>query len=324
MKVFITGGTGFIGSHLVRFLLERRNAEIFALVRDRTRLRWLEGLNIRLLEGDLHSIPALPSDIDYVFHISGLTKTVNLADYYTVNQDGTASLFQALHSYRVHPKKVICLSSLTASGPSGSGRSVKEHDTPWPVSPYGKSKLLGELEALKWKEDFPVIILRPGAVFGPRDKDFLPYFKLVKFGILLTYASGKQLFSLIYVKDLIRAFDLCIQNDLESGEVINVVDPTPYLWEDIGLAAGKALGKNLLRIRAPLPVVFFYALASDVISKTIRKPLTINKHKYNDIKQSGWVADTKKAEELLLFSPRFTLEEAVKETIEWYTEQGWL
>jgi len=324
MKVFVTGGTGFIGSHLVHFLLEHRNTEIFALVRDRSRLEWLKGLDIHILDGDLHFMPALPSDIDYVFHISGLTKTVKLADYYTVNQHGTASLFQALHSQGIHPRKVIHLSSLAASGPSQDGKPVKESDIPHPASPYGRSKLLGEIEAMKWKGEFPVVIIRTGAIFGPRDRDFLPYFKLIKAGILLTYASGKQLYSFCYVKDLIRALHLCTEVDLKSGEIINIADPTPYVWEDIGRAAGKAFGRKLLRLRIPLPIVYVLAQASNIVSQITKRPLTVNRQKFNDIKQSGWMADIRKAERLLSFTPQYSLDEAVKETVDWYVEQDWL
>ena len=117
MKALLTGGTGFIGSHLAELLLDK-SAEIFALVRDPHNLKWLKGLNIHLLEGDLLSIPSLPSDIDYVFHVAGLTNSSDVADYYTVNQQGTASLFKSLHDQKILPKKIICLSSLAAAGPS--------------------------------------------------------------------------------------------------------------------------------------------------------------------------------------------------------------
>jgi len=95
MKVFITGSTGFVGSHLIDYYLAKKDVEIFALVRDRNNLKWLKGYDINALEGNLFTIPSLPSDIDLVFHIAGLTLATNLADYYTVNQMGTAVFFRA-------------------------------------------------------------------------------------------------------------------------------------------------------------------------------------------------------------------------------------
>jgi len=86
MKIFITGGTGFIGSQLIEHFLDQRNADIYVLVRNRKNLKWLEGLDLHILEGDLSSIPLLPSDLDFVFHIAGITKAIRSAYYYTVNQ----------------------------------------------------------------------------------------------------------------------------------------------------------------------------------------------------------------------------------------------
>lgn len=323
MKAFITGGTGFIGSHLIDFLLNK-GVETYALVRDINNLKWLKGLDINLLKGDLFSIPPLPSDIDYIYHVAGFTKASNSTDYYTVNQQGTASLFQSFHSQKIHPKKIIYLSSLAAAGPSFDDKPVKESQPPQPITPYGRSKLMGEAEALNFKDVFPIVILRAGAVFGPRDEDFLHYFKLIKKGILPSFDSKKRLLSTCYVKDLIQAINLSTQRELESGEIINVADPRPYSWDEIGKAAGREMGKTLKRVKIPLPVVCIAALISDLRNVLSRKPSIINRHKFKDMKQRGWIADTKKATEKLSFCPQYSLQDAIHETIDWYFKYGWL
>ena len=323
MKAFVTGGTGFIGSHLVESLLHKGH-EVLVLVRDPNNLKWLEGMNINILEGNLHSIPSLPSDLNIVYHVAGLTRASNKADYYTVNQQGTASLFQSLHSQKIHPKKIICLSSLAASSPSSNGVSIKETHTPQPVTPYGKSKLMGELEALEFKDVLPVVILRVAAVFGPRDKDWLDYFKFMKRGILPSLASSQRLLSLCYIKDLLRAFVLCSQTELPSGEIFNIADPQPYLWDEFGSAAGKAIGKTLKKIVVPPFVLFIAAFSSEIINKMRKNPSIFNRDKHKEMMQSGWVADVQKAEETFSFRTQYPLEKAVKETIDWYIEQGWL
>ncbi|MBW1790178.1 MAG: NAD(P)-dependent oxidoreductase, partial [Deltaproteobacteria bacterium] len=94
MKIFVTGGTGFIGSHLIDSLLHENGMEIYALVRDLRNKKWLEGRAIRCLEGDLTNLPSLPQDIDMIFHLAGSTKARKPADYYTANKEGSASLFQ--------------------------------------------------------------------------------------------------------------------------------------------------------------------------------------------------------------------------------------
>ncbi len=324
MRALVTGGTGFIGSHLINFLLNSKNAEVYALVRDPAKLNWLTGLDIQYLKGDLFSIPSLPSAIDTVFHIAGITKARNSADYYTVNQHGTASLFQAMKEQKISLKNVIYLSSMAASGPSLDGNPVKEDDQPHPFNPYGESKLLGEKEALRYKDEFPLVIIRVGAVFGPKDKDFLSYFKFIKSGILPSIGNRQNLYSLCYVKDLIYAFDLCLQKDLRSGETINIADPMPYTWEELGREAGKILGKKLFVVKIPVFLLYFIALISEGTNKLMKKPNVFDRRKLKELRQAGWLTDTKKAQRLLSFSPLYSLHKALQETLDWYIDQGWL
>jgi dihydroflavonol-4-reductase len=324
MRALVTGGTGFIGSHLINFLLDTKKADVYALIRDPSQLRWLTGLDIHYLKGDLFSIPSLPSNIDTVFHIAGATKARNSADYYTVNQQGTASLFQTLHEQKISPEKVIYLSSMAASGPSPDGNPVKEDDRSHPFNPYGESKLLGEREALRYKEEFPLVILRVGAVFGPRDKDFLSYFKFIKSGIFPSIGSHQNYYSLCYVKDLIHAFDLCLQIDLNSGEIINIADPKPYTWEELGREAGKILKKKLFAIKIPVFLLYSIAVISEGANRLMKKPNLFDRRKLKELKQAGWLADTRKAKRLLSFSPHYNLREALKETLDWYIDKGWL
>jgi dihydroflavonol-4-reductase len=324
MRALVTGGTGFIGSHLINHLLDKKNADIFALVRDPNNLKWIEGLDVHLLHGDLFSIPSLPTDIDYVFHIAGITKARKLADYYTVNQHGTASLFRSLREQNTSPKKVFFLSSTAAAGPSMEGLPVKEDDEPHPVTDYGKSKLLGEREALQFKEDFPLVIIRVGAVYGPRDEDFLSYFKSIKKGILLSQASQESWYHLCYVKDLIGSFDLCISKDLISGEIINIANPQHITWDEFGKIAGEILGKKQLTIRCPAFLLKAAALVWEGAAAITNKPSTFNRDKLKAIMQTNWFADTKKAEQLLSFLPKYSLRSGLQETLDWYIDQGWL
>ncbi len=324
MKALVTGGTGFIGSHLINHLIEEKNVEVYALVRNLDNLKWLKGMDIHFLNGNLLSIPSLPINIDYVFHIAGITKARKVADYYTVNQHGTASLFQSLRAQNIEPKKIFFLSSTAAAGPSLDGDPVKEDDEPHPVSAYGESKLLGEREVLKFKKDFPLVIIRVGAVYGPRDEDFLSYFKSIKKGILLSQSSKESWYHLCYIKDLINSFDLCIQKDLISGEIINIADPHRVTWDEFGKIAGEALGKRLLTIRVPSFFLKLAALVLEGAATITNKPSNFNRDKLKAILQTGWFTDITKAERLLSFSPHYSLKEGLQETLMWYVDQGWL
>jgi nucleoside-diphosphate-sugar epimerase len=287
-------------------------------------LKWLKGLNIIPLNGNLLNIPALPSDIDYVFHIAGSIKAYKMADYYTVNLQGTASIFQSLISQRISPKKVVYLSSLAASGPSEEGRPVHEDDEPRPVSPYGKSKLDGEIEALKFKERLPIVIPRVGAVYGPRDRSFVPYFKTVKKGILASIQSSRQLVSLIYIKDLVKALELCLQKDTKSGDIFHIADPQTYSFDEIGIIAAKVMDVKLKKVKIPVPIAYAAAFVSEIIGKISKNPGVFNRQRFQEMKQDAWIADTTKAIEVLSFSPQYSLQKGVEETINWYLEHDWL
>ncbi len=321
MRAFLTGGTGFIGSHLVDLLLARE-MEVFALVRNPKKEPALLEKKVRVLRGDLFSIPALPAGLDFVFHLAGKTRSLKSADYYTVNQLGTASLFRSLMRLEVCPRVVI-LSSQAAVGPSDGQRPIRESDQPRPITDYGKSKLRAEEEALKYKDRLPIAIVRASAVFGPLDQDFLAYFKMATRGILLSFAERKKA-NVIYVKDLAEALFLCATTDLPSGEIFNIADAKPYAWEDLGRAAAAVLGRKCRRIIIPNGLIYLFSLLSEASYHLTRNPGLFNRDKYRDLNQPGWLADVGKATEVLSFKPRYTLEEAVEETMAWYIAQKWL
>jgi dihydroflavonol-4-reductase len=321
MKAFITGGTGFIGSHLVDLLLAG-DVEVYALVRNPEKERTFLKNKVRVLRGDLFSIPALPAGLDVVFHLAGKTRSLKSADYYTVNQQGTASLFRSLRSLKERPK-VVVLSSQAAAGPSDGHRPVLESDPPRPITHYGRSKLHGEEEALKFKDQFSVTIARASAVFGPLDRDFLAYFKMATRGILLSFQERKE-GSVIYVKDLAEALFLCARTGLPSGEIFNIANDGPHTWEDLGRAAAAALGKKCRRIKVPNGLIYLFTLLSEAGYHLTRNPGLFNRDKYRDLIQPGWLMDVKKAAEFLAFKPRYTLEQAVEETMAWYIAQKWI
>jgi dihydroflavonol-4-reductase len=323
VKAFVTGGTGFIGSHLVESLLARPGTDVVALVRDPARLRWLEGLGVDCVRGDLLTIPPLPSDIDTVFHLAGATKASKSAVYYTVNQKGTASLFESLAGRGIRAK-VVLLSSLAAAGPLFEGRPVREDDPARPVSRYGKSKLAGEREALRFQDRFPLVILRPGAVYGPRDTDFLDYFKIVRRGWLPRAGFRTPPISVCHVSDLVEALWAAARTRVGSGEIFNIAGPTPVQWDDIGRAAARALGRRVRALRVPRVLAWSAAALSDLAGRLTGRPGIFSRDKYKEMVQDGWVQDVRKAELVLGFRAAVGLEDGIRDTIGWYRERGWL
>lgn len=324
MKILVTGGTGFLGSHLVERLVEAGGAEVYALVRDPSRLRWLEGVEgVRPLAGDLGDIPALPSGLSCVYHLAGLTKTHKPDEYYTVNRDGTANLLRALEG-QASPLRFVHLSSLAAAGPSEGVQGVREDDRPRPVSDYGESKLQAEAEVLKYKDRYSVVLLRAGAVYGPRDEDFLEFFRWIKRGIQ-PVLGGRKALSLVYARDAVRAAVLAGDPRRPSGEVFNIADGRPCGWEDIGRVAAALLGKRTVRVRLPLWSAYLASAASEGLGRAFGTGSALyNVSKVKQMKPNAWVADVSKARRELDFETRFTLEQGLGETIAWYLWKGLL
>jgi len=321
MKALLTGGTGFIGTHLIDLLLAR-DVEVYVLVRNPDKEPALLEKEVRVLRGDLFSIPALPAGLDIVFHLAGKTRSLNSADYYTVNQKGTASLFRSLSRLQERPK-VIVLSSQAAAGPSSGGQPVKESDPPRPVTPYGWSKLHGEQEALKFRNEFSIVIVRACSVFGPRDRDFFTYFKLAARGIVLTLKKDRAA-SLIYVKDLAEALFLFAQTGIPSGEIFNIGNSRTYTWDELGTAAAAALGRKFRRVKISKGLLYFISLVYEAGHHLTRNPGVFNRDKYRDLIQPSWLVDVSKAAEMLSFRTHYPLDQAMRETMSWYVAEGWL
>ncbi len=324
MKVLVTGGTGFLGSHLVEQLLEDPANEVIALVRDPSRLRWLEGIDrVRVLEGDLQTVPALPAGLSHVFHLAGLTKTLRSKDYYTVNQKGTASLLRALEAQK-DLRRFVHVSSVAAGGPSTPAGPVRECDPPRPVSPYGISKLRAEEEVLKAVDRIPAVILRLSAVYGPRDEDFLEYFRWVRRGVLPLVGRRLKSLSVCFVKDAVRAILLAAGSGIPGGEVFNIASARASSWEEIGRTTARILGCQFVCVRLPVWTAFLASAASEGIGRLSGSPGPVNLGKFKEMKPDGWVVDVRKARDLLGFEAAYSLEEGLKETLEWYRGRGWL
>lgn len=324
MRVLVTGGTGFLGSHIVERLLEEPGAEVFALVRDPARPRWLEREGrVRSLTGDLGNIPALPDGLSAVYHVAGSTKTLRPGAYYTVNRDGTANLLRALERQSGRPR-FVHISSLAAAGPCVRGRPVCEDEPPRPVSPYGDSKLQAEKEVLRRRERFPVVLLRLGAVYGPRDEDFLEYFRWIKRGVRPVLGRRKSM-SLVYVRDAVRAALAAGRADVPSGEIFNIADPRPYGWEDIGRVAAGILGKRPVDVHLPFWTAYLATAAAEGIGRLVGVESSLwSFSKVKQMRPDAWVADVGKARRLLGFETLFTLEQGLGETIAWYLWKGLL
>ena len=277
MKALVTGGTGFIGSHLVDELLNR-GYEVRCIVRDTSNLKWLNGKDVEIFKGSLFDIDFLKKaveDVDYVYHIAGVTKGKNYQDYYRGNVETTQNLLEAcLENQKL--KKFVLASSLAAVGPGDDAIPVDETRQYNPITSYGKSKAEAEKVTLSFKDKLPITIVRPPSVYGPRDTYTFELFKYVKFGFLPVVLSDDQILSLVYVSDLVDGFILAGENEQATGEIYFISSEKIYTWKEIEEAVLKALDKKVFRIKIPAPILYSVSFISELIFKLQKKASPLN------------------------------------------------
>ncbi|MDH5203523.1 MAG: NAD(P)-dependent oxidoreductase [Nitrospirota bacterium] len=320
MKALVTGATGFIGSHLCEELV-RRDYEVTCLIRKTSNLKWIENINLKFVLGDCTSKESLldaVADFDVIFHLAGLTKSSSVDDFFCINAQGTENLINAVAERNQKLKRFIYLSSLAAAGPSNNGAPLSEDSEPRPVSSYGKSKLEGEKAVLRHKDSIPVTILRPPAVYGPRDEDLFIFFKLIKKGVFPYW--GKCYYSLLYVDDLVQAILLSAENKDAEGEIYFLSNSNVYTGEEIAMEIASALNVGITQLKVPKFVMPFFAF----ISERINKKGIINRDKIKELCQSHWTCDASKAKEKLGFIPKVKIKEGIKWTADWYRIHRWL
>jgi nucleoside-diphosphate-sugar epimerase len=320
MKALVTGATGFIGSHLCEELV-RRGYEVSCLSRKTSHLKWIENLDLKLVKGDCTDKECLLDIVggfDYVFHLAGLTKSCSPDDFFCINAKGTKNLIEAVAERNPAVRRFIYLSSLAAVGPSRNGMPVQEETNALPVSDYGRSKLEGEKNVLKYKEHIPVTVLRPPAVYGPRDKDMLVLFKMIKKGFF--FDLGKCYYSLLYVDDLVRGIVLSAENQEAEGRVYFLCDNKVYTGGDIAKEISSALDVKAMPVKVPKFVMPFFAF----IGERINRQGIINRDRIKDFRHSHWICSPGKAQEQIGFIPKIGIKEGIKWTADWYRIHRWL
>jgi len=330
MSIIITGATGFIGGLLAESLTARRQrnaAKIYCLVRRTSSLTDLEKLPITLVHGDLFSGAALASvlpEVTQVIHLAGVTKARTEAEYFRGNGEATRNLLQWCAQHAKKLQRFVYVSSLAAAGPSADGHLITEDETPRPVSVYGRSKLAGEIACQEFCREIPLTIIRPPAVYGPREKDIYEYFKQVKMGVRLRLGRRPRQASMIHGQDLVNGILLAAEHPAAAGETYFMTNPQPYDWHELGMALAAAMQKRTVSITVPEFIAPVLAAFSELGARISRKPALLNFDKIDELRQSYWVCSGEKARHQLGFIPALSIQEGLQQTYQWYKEQGWL
>lgn len=329
MKAFVTGATGFVGSHLVEALLAQ-GYEVVCLVRQPERARALFGDRVQCVTGSLEDHGALRNGCtgaDVVFHLAGLTAARTEAEFFKVNRDGTERLVKAAEEASPQPKRLVYVSSLAAAGPSRRGRPAVETDPPHPVSIYGWSKLAGEevvrRSSLSWT------IVRPPAVYGPRDRGFLKFFQLAQRRLVPLIGKPDQELSLIYAADLAAALVACAQPNC-SGRTYFASHPEIVLLRQAAVAtyrsvaASKGLASRPVVVRVPGPVARSLLGLMGWLAARKGKASILSADKARELLAESWTCSPAALERDTGWKAATDLESGLRLTARWYQEHGWL
>ncbi|MBI5867089.1 MAG: NAD-dependent epimerase/dehydratase family protein [candidate division Zixibacteria bacterium] len=324
--VFITGANGFVGSHLAR-ALDQAGYPIRALVRkgaDRTRVA---NVNIEWIEGDLNDREALAQgckDAGLIFHVAGRVKAPDLAAYRMANVQGTINLLDAAEGSRSTLQRFVYVSSLAAAGPARDGHAKSEIDPESPTTPYGISKLEGELAVRKRADRMPVTVVRPPAVYGPGDTEVLGFFQAVNWHIKPLFKNPPVRMTMVHITDLVDGILLAAEKPEAVGEVFFIAENQHYDLATAEDLIQAALGTWAVRVRIPGPLLLTIAGIAELVGKVGGFTPKLNRHKARDFMQNDWTCSIEKAMSRLGYQSRIPFAEGTKQTVEWYRANGWL
>lgn len=331
-SVLITGASGFVGSHLTEEAL-RRNILPVAGVRKTSSKKYLVDPKIQFAFTDLdnrreleQSIRALGQRADapeYVIHNAGTTKAKDEQGFIKGNAENSGFFFDLIEEYLPSARKVLFVSTLAAKGPANfTNRPLNMEDEDQPGTPYGRSKLMGE-DNLKKRNAYQHIILRPTAIYGPRETKMLQLPKIMKRGLEPDFAPSGQKVSFIHVYDFCRlAFDAL--ESKHGNKTYLVTDGHAYEMSLYRSIIKEHLDIRPIRLRIPPGILLESVRWINKMAKTAGQIMHTTPEKIRDVTARNWTVDVGPLQQDFDFEARYPLEKGLPHTLDWYQEKGWL
>lgn len=323
MRVFVTGGTGFVGIHTVAALRAHGHA-VTCLVRDPAKARTVfTDEPPALVAGDLADAPALARGVaaaDAVVHLAGLTSARSRAELFAVNADGTRALTDAVRAADTGVPRFVHVSSLAAAGPVVDG-VVPNGDTAHPVSDYGRSKLAGEapVRAL----ETPWTILRPPAVYGPWDREFLRLFRIAARGLAPMFGDGAQRLSMVFAADLAAAIVACIDGAPPPGVYYPAHCETTTARALVTEIA-TALATRVRVVALPRALVRPLFWITGNAAKLAGRATLLSTDKANELLADAWLCSPAALTTATGWRAATDLATGLRLTADWYRRANWL
>ncbi len=328
--VLVTGGAGFVGSHLVDALLAR-GTPVRVLVRPTTDSQFLDRARVTLVPGDVGdptaqaeaALAEAAAGVETIFHAAGITQARRLEDYERVNAGGAERMARA--AVRAGARRFVLVSSQAAAGPTRTVRPRTESDPEEPVSAYGRSKLAGERRAasLLAGSGTDLAIVRPPSVYGPRDRAFLELFRLARLGVVLLPAGEGQQLSLVHVRDLALG-TLAAAERAPAGAVYYLTDGLDHTARALVDAMARALRKKPLRLALPFGILKGLVQAGEAWSSITGRPARLTRERLTEWCAPRWTLSDERARRELGYASTIALDPGIEETAAWYRTAGWI
>ncbi len=327
MKVLVTGGTGFTGSHLTRRLIER-GCDV-TVIDNQPGLFYdeLRELGASIHIGSVTDKALVDSAMDgceAVYHIAAMFRKVNLPKqvYWDVNVEGTRIVAQAALNHGVHTF-VNC----STCGVHGNVQQ-REAGEDAPIAPadyYQLTKYEGERALSEYVgRGMKITTIRPTAIYGPGDPErFLMLFKRAKTGRFVMFGDGKVFYHPVYIDNLVDAFELAAQSEAGDGEAYLIGDESPYQLNDLVTAIGDSLGVRVKITHVPFWPLWVAALLCEAVYKPLSRDPPLFRRRVDWFRQNRSFSIAR-ARRDLGYKPRVGLQEGLAQTAQWYREKGYI
>ncbi|MBI4859583.1 MAG: NAD-dependent epimerase/dehydratase family protein [Candidatus Riflebacteria bacterium] len=324
--VLVTGATGFLGSHLVERLIAD-GTRVRCLIRETADTRWLDGLDFERCPGDVTD-PASPTEavrgVSRVYRSAGLVRARSLSEYLRVNRDGTGHLLEACRAHAPALERFVLISSQAAAGPAPPDRPATESDRPGPLTHYGRSKVEAEELVVAAGDRLPVTIVRPPAIYGPRDTEVYQGFRAARFGLCVYIGPADQRVNFVHVADVVRGAVLAGTHPDAVGEIFFVGSEENYPTRRIADTIASSVRRPLVRVAVPAWTLAAVGTVAELVAGLAGRAPTLNRQKVRELTAPHWCLDVNKARRVLGYRQAVSLESGIDETARWYRERGWL
>jgi nucleoside-diphosphate-sugar epimerase len=327
LKVLVTGASGFLGGHLTE-LLTAKGLEVVAMVRKTSDISLLDRLGLEKHVADLTDPQSLRTAV------RGADAVIHLAAYYTfhgknelydlVTVQGTKSILSACLKEGV--TRFIYCSSTEAIGAVDDIPAREDHP-PNPQNEYGRSKLRAECVLREYDGKLETTIVRPSGIYGPRNLDDISYYFITSctknsLPTRILIEHGSAVVQFVHVKDVAQGFYLALTNANSIGKTYFISEDKWHTYREVYEIISRITGRrpptfNLSKSAAKM-LIYPVFIAKSVFGEWsfLWDPKTV------DAVTSNRAYSIEKAKTELGYSPKYTLEDGLKETIQWYRDNG--